>query len=277
MLKIGQRNQLIVHEILPFGYALIHPEQKDESQIVTLKETEHEYAQGEKLDVFVYMQNDRVLMATTKAIPIQLGKFARLLAVGASDSGYFFDWGIKPDLYVPQIHAHGSLSVGSYYVARLIQDKLGRVLATTKIEQFLSNDTQSLTNNQAVSLLVYDATPLGYKAIVNESYQGLLYKNELSTSLSIGQQLNGFIKQIRKDGKLDLSLHLVNEEARKDLNQIILDDLSAHGGMSTITDKSSPDEIFAHFKVSKAAYKRAIGSLYKQRLIRIEKNCIYLN
>jgi hypothetical protein len=275
MLKIGQFNRLTVIEAFPFGYALSDP-QNLSAEPIMLKDTSQAFISDQEIDVFVYTHADGSLLASIKQPKAMLDEFAPLVVVGTSAHGCFFDWGIKPDLYAPEGQLHTDLDIGSRYVVRVVQDKLGKLVATTKIEKFLSEHTYSLAPNQAVSLLIYAKTPLGYKAIVDNLYQGLLFHSDLITSVNVGEYLNGFIKSVRDDGKLDLSLQAQTTQARLSLSESILEDLVAHDGISTLTDKSSPDEIYARFKVSKNAYKKAIGSLYKDKKIRIEQNCLYL-
>lgn len=276
MLKIGQFNRLHVVDVFPFGYELLMPGSSSE-QVVMLKDTSVEYEIDQALDVFVYTAADGSFLASVEAPKVMLNQFAPLVVVGASTHGCFFDWGIKPDLYAPEGQLHTNLDIGSRYVVSAVQDRLGKLVATTKIERFLQAHQQQLSANESVSLLIYAKTPLGYKAIVNDKFQGLLFNSDLITSVSIGDYIDGYIKSVREDGKLDLSLQAQTQSARLSLAEAILEDLLAHDGMSTLTDKSSPDEIFSRFKVSKAAYKKAIGNLYKQKKIRIEKNCLYLN
>lgn len=289
MIKIGQRNQLVVQEIFPFSYILgetLLNEKADAFEApkglasaqtqATLKNTELELEVGQTVDVFIHTDADGSLLASIESPSIVLDEYKAMVLSGASAHGYFFKWGLEPDLYMPATQAHGQLDIGSTYVLKLTQDKLGKLIGTTKIERFLNEDGSRLKNNQAVSLLIYSQTPLGFKAIVDNKYIGLLYKSDLISRVSLGMTIDGFIKHVRDDGKIDLSLQAQNEKARKTLIDAILEDLEAHDGMSTLTDKSAPDEIFARFKVSKAAYKKAIGSLYKARKIRIEKNCLYL-
>ncbi|MFT6268948.1 MAG: putative RNA-binding protein (virulence factor B family) [Alphaproteobacteria bacterium] len=276
MLKIGQFNRLYVVEIFPFGYELLgHGMSQD--QVVMLKDTSQVYTEGQELDVFVYTHADGSFLGAIDAPKVMLHQFSPLVVVGASTHGCFFDWGIKPDLYAPEGQLHTDLDIGSRYVVCAVLDKIGKLVATTKIERFLGQHSHQLSTNESVSLLIYAQTPLGYKAIVNDEFQGLLFNSELITSVKIGDYIDGFVKSVREDGKLDLSLQAQTSQARLSLSEEILEDLIAHDGMSTLTDKSSPDEIFARFKVSKAAYKRAIGSLYKLKQIRIEKNCLYIN
>ena len=275
MVKIGQFNRLRVIEVFPFAYVLGEVENLSAESIM-LKDTSQTFTPDQEIDVFVFTHADGSLLASIKKPKAMLDEFASLVTVGASAHGCFFDWGIKPDLYAPEGQLHTDLDIGSRYVVRLVQDKLGKLVATTKIERFLSEHTYSLAPNQAVSLLIYAKTPLGYKAIVDNKYQGLLFQSDLITTVSVGDHINGYIKSVRDDGKLDLSLQTQTPQARLSLSESILEDLADHDGMSTLTDKSSPEEIYARFKVSKNAYKKAVGNLYKQKKIRIEKNCLYL-
>jgi predicted RNA-binding protein (virulence factor B family) len=285
MLKIGQRNHLVVKEIFPLGYILSPSEENADGELqdtpiaeheVTLKDIDISYEVGQALDVFVYTHADGTLLASIASPKIMVDELKPLVLMGASAHGYFFDWGIKPDLYMPEALSHTQLDIGSTYVVKIITDKLGKLVGTTKIERFLNEDGRDLKTNQAVDILLYGQSPLGYKAAVNGEYQGLLYKSDLITSVRVGQSISGFIKHVREDGKIDLALQIQNQNTRKTLADAIIEDLEAHDGLSTLTDKSSPEDIFARFKVSKAAYKKAIGSLYKDRKISIDKNCLKL-
>jgi predicted RNA-binding protein (virulence factor B family) len=275
MVKIGQFNRLIVNEVFPFGYALNEVGNLSAEPIM-LKDTSQTFTADQELDVFVFTHADGSLLASIKKPKAMLDEFASLVTVGASAHGCFFDWGIKPDLYAPEGQLHTDLDIGSRYVVRVVQDKLGKLVATTKIERFLSEHTYSLAPNQAVSLLIYGKTPLGYKAVVDNKYQGLLFQSDLISAVSVGDHIDGYIKNVRDDGKLDLSLQIQTPQARSSLSESILEDLADHDGISTLTDKSSPEEIYAKFKVSKNAYKKALGSLYKEKKISIEQNCLYL-
>ena len=177
---------------------------------------------------------------------------------------------------MPDSQSHGSLDIGSRYVTRLMIDRHNKLIGTTKIERFLSESSNRLVPSTEVSVRIYAETPLGFKAVVNDLYSGLLYKSDLIQKLTVGDTTQGFIKHIRDDGKIDLSLQKQGQQARKQLSEQIIDDLVAHDGLSSLTDKSSPEEIFARFKVSKGAYKKAVGTLYKTKRIKIKDNCIVL-
>ncbi len=277
MLKIGQFNQLKLVEIYPFGYGFSTPDTQDADVQAILKDTSVKYELGQILSGFVYTGPDNQYFVSLKEPKIGMGEFKALTVTGESKFGYFFDWGLEHDLYAPKSQVHSELSIGSNYVACLMTDREDKLIATTKIERFLSFDTHTFKNEQAVDILVYAETPLGFKAIVEGEFSGLLFKSDLINKLKIGDQFKGYIKNVRSDQKLDLSQQQQSDKARLSLHDQIIEDLEAHDGMSTLTDKSPPDEIFARFSVSKGAYKKAIGHLYKAKKIRIEKNCLYLN
>lgn len=278
MIKIGQMNELMVSDILPFGYELVSvfENEDDVDEIVLLKESDQALEVDQEIEAFVYTGAKGELLATFAEAKLKLDEFASLTVVGASEHGYFLDWGIKPDLYMPDSQSHGSLDIGSRYVTRLMIDRHNKLIGTTKIERFLSESSNRLVPSTEVSLRIYAETPLGFKAVVNDLYSGLLYKSDLIQKLTVGDTTQGFIKHIRDDGKIDLSLQKQGQQARKQLSEQIIDDLVAHDGLSSLTDKSSPEEIFARFKVSKGAYKKAVGTLYKTKRIKIKDNCIVL-
>lgn len=281
MLSIGQINTLKVTETLPFGYELSIPEDDnhfdDEEQVsILLKDENANLKVSDLVDVFVFTASTGELLATLQSPKIKLNEYASLTLVGESQHGYFFDWGLKPDLYIPASQAHGDLSIGFNYVVKLLVDKHGKLVGTTKIERFLADASQNNTPSGKVELILYAQTPLGFKAVIDGQYKGLLFQNETIQKVEIGDQVTGFIKSVRSDGKIDLSMQPQGKEARIDLTQLILDDLIAHDGLSTITDKSSPDEIYAKFNVSKGAYKKALGNLYKNKKINIQNNCVTL-
>lgn len=275
MLNIGRFNNLRVSEVYPLGYILKSLDPSN-NLLVSLKQTETTLQVDDIINVFVYTQANGELQASLQQPLAMLDEFAPMTVLGNSQHGSFFNWGIETDLYAPQGQLHTNLDIGCKYVVRVVQDKLGKLVGTTRIERFLSDSNGEYNRNRKVSLLVYAQTPLGYKTIVDNKYSGLLYKNEILTRVKIGDKLSGFVSNVRDDGKLDLSLQAQGNKARSSLNDAIIEDLIAHDGMSTLTDKSPPAEIYAAFKVSKNAYKKAIGNLYKQKRINIKENCLYL-
>jgi predicted RNA-binding protein (virulence factor B family) len=173
---------------------------------------------------------------------------------------------------------HRPIDAGLNYVVRLIHDEeRQKLIGTTKLHRYLNEDGEGqFSLGEPVDLIIYDKTDLGYKAIVNNTHQGLLFHSDMFKKLAIGERTKGFIKQIREDGKINLSLQLTSKKGIMSLSDQILDDLVAHGGISSLTDKSPSEEIHARFDVSKNAYKKALGSLYKAKKIKIEKSHISL-
>ena len=230
------------------------------------------------LSVFVYVDGDGHLAATTKLPLAQVDEIAYLKVVSLNYVGAFFEWGLPKNLLVPFSEQHHELEVGKSYLVKIFLDDKQRVVATTKIDKFISETAdENLSEGQAVDLVISDKTDLGVKAIINNSYWGILYSNELFQAVEKGQKLTGYIKQIRDDLKIDLSLQ---EQGYKKialpLADTILNQLAANNGVLMISDKSPPEAIYAAFGVSKKMFKQVIGALYKQQKISIEKDSIKL-
>lgn len=231
---------------------------------------------GDAVDVFVYVDMDGHLAATTTIPKALVDDIAWLEVVSVNRVGAFLDWGLPKDLLVPFGEQHQELEVGGSYLVKLFLDAQNRILATTKIEKFISDEGFYFKTGEKVSLLIADKTELGIKAIVNNTCWGLLYENELFQPVQKGQKLDGYIKQIREDHKIDLSLHQPGYGKVEELTDIILARLKDNHGFLALSDKSPPDAIYGAFKVSKKVFKQAIGALYKQKLVLIEKDGIRL-
>ena len=191
--------------------------------------------------------------------------------------GTFLDWGLDKDVLVPFGEQHRPMEVGKFYLVYVyVGDSDGRIVASSKVDKFLDDERpHDFEEKQAVDLIIANTTELGYKAIVNHSHWGVLYKDEVFQRLSFGQSIKGYIKNVRPDGKIDLSLQGGKETRDKD-SQIILNYLKREKGFAAVNDKSDPQLISDLFGMSKKAFKRAIGGLYKQRIIAIEDNGIRL-
>ncbi len=231
---------------------------------------------GDPLDAFVYVDADGHLAATMTVPKAFAGEIAWLEAVTVNRSGAFFDWGLPKDLFVPRSELVERVDIGASYFVKLILDDQNRILGTTKIEDYLSDHAFYFTAGQKVSLLIGDKTPLGIKAIVNHTCWGLLYENEIHQPLAKGQAVDGYIKSIREDHKIDLSLFRAGYKKEYDLPNRILTMLRDNRGELPFGDNSAPEAIYATFGVSKKAFKQAIGSLYKKKLIVIGKSSIRL-
>jgi len=231
---------------------------------------------GDTLEVFVYVDSEGHLAATTKIPFAQVDDIAWLKVVSLNYVGAFLDWGLPKDLLVPFSEQHHEMEVGRSYLVKVFLDDKNRIAATTKIDRFINDESVDFEVGQKVSLIIAEKTELGFKAIVNNTHWGLLYQNELFQALRKGQKLDGYIKKIRDDQKIDLSLHHPGYGKVVSLTDNILIKLKENDGVLTLSDKSPPEAIYAAFGVSKKVFKQAIGALYKKKLITLDKNEIRL-
>lgn len=274
--KVGRTNVLRVVKRLPFGAYLSASNAKEE--ILLPKRYEPEGCKVDDLvKVFVYFDSEDRLIATDETPLAQVDECAYLNVVDVNKVGAFLDIGLMKDLFVPFAEQETRMQLGQSYVVRIFLDEhTGRIMASSKLDKYLLEISHYHKPFQEVDLLIYAETDLGYKAVIGTNYLGLLYKNEILQKLTIGDKVKGYIKTIRQDKKIDLTLNLPSQKTRSDLANQILDFLKEQGGSSTLGDKSSPDDIYQQFKVSKKAYKKALGALYKRKMIVIEKDVIKL-
>jgi predicted RNA-binding protein (virulence factor B family) len=205
-----------------------------------------------------------------------LGECAFLKAVTVTKSGAFMDCGLERDLLVPVSQQLEPMVEGKSYVVYLFLDPDKQVIGTTKLHKFLDERAKNMAAGEQVDLLIVNVTELGYKAVVNGTHLGLLYKSEVFQPLQPGNKVKGYIKAIREDRKIDLCLQKQGRETQQELTDRIIDFLEANNGTSTLTDYSPPDAIYKQYGVSKGNYKKALGKLYKQRRIKIDKDKIVL-
>ncbi|MDP3816790.1 S1 RNA-binding domain-containing protein [Pseudomonas sp.] len=229
------------------------------------------------LNVFVYLDSEDKLIATTEKPKVQVGEFASLKVVDINRVGLFLNWGLPKDLLLPHSEEKRPLQVGDYCVVHVFLDKRSRrITATARLDRYLDNLPVNYKAGQEVDLLVVESTDMGFKAIINGQHWGLIHKNEMFKFLRSGMQEKGFIKEVRADGKISLSLQPVGQEAVTGLAEQILAKLREHDGVLMLNDKSSPEAITALFRVSKGNFKKAIGGLYKQGRILIHDDRIEL-
>jgi len=232
---------------------------------------------GDEVEVFLYNDSEDRIIATTLQPKTQVGECAYLKVVSTNRFGAFLDWGLPKDLLVPFSEQQNPMQQGySYSVTVFVDEETQRIAASTKLEQHLCVDVSTFKPRQEVDLLIYGKSDLGFKAIINGTHLGQLFEGETFQRLHFGERLKGYIRQVRGDGKIDLMLQLPSELTRDNLGKSIVDYLQQHDGVSTLTDKSPPDDIYQAFGVSKASYKKALGQLYKKRQILIEKHKITL-
>ncbi|HEX8540797.1 MAG TPA: S1-like domain-containing RNA-binding protein [Pseudomonas sp.] len=229
------------------------------------------------LNVFVYLDSEDKLLATTETPKVQVGEFASLKVVEVNSIGVFLDWGLPKDLLLPYSEEKRTLQAGDYCVVHVYLDKhTRRITATARLDRYLDKTPATYTVGQEVDLLVAEATDMGFKAIINNKHWGLIHKNEVFKFMRAGKQEKGFIKEIRSDGNLSLSLQPVGAEASSSLNSKILSKLRENNGTLPVSDKSDPQIISGLFGVSKGNFKKAIGALYKQGQIVIHADRIEL-
>jgi predicted RNA-binding protein (virulence factor B family) len=230
---------------------------------------------GDKLRVFVYLDSEDRIIATTQTPKAQVGEFASLKVVEVSPVGLFLDWGLPKDLLLPYSEVKKTLREGDYCVVYLyVDEKTRRITATTYLDRHLDKTPAHYRVGQAVDLLIAARTDIGFKAIVNNNHWGLIHDNEAFKFLRSGMREKGYIKQIRADGKLNLSLQPWGKAGHDKLQTLILEKLTEAGGVLPYCDKSPPNEINRVFGVSKGSFKRALGSLLKSGAIIIHTDHI---
>ena len=268
MVSIGNFNTLQIIKRVPFGYyldALLLGE-----ILLPARYAPADIQINQYLDVFIYRDSEDRLIATTQTPYAQVGQFAMLKVVSVSQEGAFLDWGLPKDLLVPFREQKLTMKEGKSYIVAIFLDQLTqRIAASSKIEKYLNKTPIDLREEQEVDILITHETDIGYNAIINNSWLGLLYKTEIFQPLHKGDTCKAWVKKIREDNKIDLRLTKPGLQNIDELASHILRELSKNNGFLPINDKSPADTIYDMFQQSKKSFKIAIGSLYKQRLITI--------
>jgi uncharacterized protein len=235
-------------------------------------------APKQTLDVFIYLDSEDRLVASTEIPHAEVGEFGRFRVISVNQRvGAFLDWGLQKDLLLPFREQDNPVRAGEWIVAYVMLDeRTNRIVATTRFNRFLQREPATYRKGQPVNLLITARTPLGYNAIVENAYRGLLYHDRTAMPLEVGQKVKGFVRLVRPDGKIDLSLDASGYKRVVPLKQQILDALKENGGRLSFDDNSSPESIREKFHVSKKAFKQALGGLYKQRHIRFQNPGIEL-
>lgn len=275
MISIGKYSKLKILEKAQDRFVLDALELGTAS--IASSELSDTVATGDSIEVFLYHNSKSELVATTKKVPT-VGQIAYLQVKSITKIGAFLDWGLEKDLFVPLAEQHRPFEVGKSYIVYLYLDKVsGRITASSKVNKFITDYAgDELKPNQEVDLVIANSTNIGYKAIINSSYWGIIYSTEVFRRLSFGQSIKGYIKNIRDDGRIDLSLQLVHKDLDKNA-ELVEKYLIEHNGSAPFNDKSNPNDIVREFGISKAAFKRAIGTLLKKKKIVIRESGIYLN
>jgi predicted RNA-binding protein (virulence factor B family) len=275
MIYIGRNNRMRVIKRVDFGLYLDGEEYGE--LLLPKRYVPEDTKPGDWLHVFVYSDSGDQLICTTEKPLAMVGECAFLKVKDQNDIGTFMDWGLSKDLLVPFNEQAWPMNQGrSYVVYVYLDEETRRIAATTRFHRYLNEDGSGFEPGQPVRLMIATQTKLGYKAVINNTHLGVLFKPDLLQPLRFGQQIRGYIKAIRPDGRIDLSLQPPSDVVRDQLEEQILQHLHTHQGVSTITDKSPPELIYKTFNASKANYKRALGRLYKKRRVLLEKHRITL-
>jgi len=265
MVKAGVYNQLVVQRITGVGAFL---EDGKEGLLLPKRFVPPRTKPGDTLEVFVYHDSEDRLIATTQRPFAIAGEIALLRAVSVTQQGAFLDWGLMKDLFVPRSKQLSGMREGADYLVKVyIDEQTGRTAATEKIEFELSNEPLTVKEKELVQLVVYRRTDIGYVVIINNRHTGVLHHNEIYRSIQVGDRFEGFIKHIRPDNKIDVAAGKPGYERVEDESEKILRLLRENNGYLPYFDKSSPEEIYDFFGMSKKTFKMVTGNLYKQRKI----------
>ncbi|MBP6065078.1 S1-like domain-containing RNA-binding protein [Bacteroides sp.] len=274
-IELGKFNTLEVVKQVDFGMYL---DGGEEGEILLPSRYVPENCQiGDWLSVFLYLDIDERLIATTLTPFVQVGEFACLEVAWVNEFGAFLNWGLMKDLFVPFSEQKMKMQVGNKYVVHAhLDEESYRIVASAKVDRYLSKEMATYEPGDEVNILIWQKTDLGFKAIIENQYSGLLYEGEIFQPLRTGMKLKAFVKQVREDGKIDLMLQKPGFEKIDDFAKTLLDYIEEHDGRIDLTDKSPAEDIYDTFSVSKKTFKKGVGDLYRKRLIVLHDNSITL-
>ncbi|MEQ2517593.1 MULTISPECIES: S1-like domain-containing RNA-binding protein [Bacteroides] len=274
-IELGKFNQLEVVKEVDFGVYLDGGEEGE--ILLPTRYVPEDCKIGDILNVFLYLDMDERLIATTLTPFVQVGQFACLEVSWVNQYGAFLNWGLMKDLFVPFREQKMKMQVGRKYVVHAhLDEESYRIVASAKVERYLSKDKPEYTAGEEVNILIWQKTDLGFKAIIDNKYSGLLYENEIFSSIETGMEMKAFVKQVREDGKVDLILQKPGFEKVDDFAKTLLDYIKEQGGRIHLNDKSPAEDIYDTFGVSKKTFKKGVGDLYKKRLIALHEDGIAL-
>ena len=276
MIKIGNYNILRIARFVDFGAYLADDDNNE--VLLPSRYVPDDAAVGDEIEVFVYTDSEDRIVAVTARPYAQVGEFAFLQVAEVNRFGAFLEWGVPKHLFVPFSEQRPRMQAGGIYPVYLYLDHITkRVVASAKLEKFLGNVIPEYRPGDKVTALVWQHTPIGYKVIVDNLFQGMIYDNEIFAPLELEQTVTALVKAVRDDGKIHLTLGDKAAARVSDLAEDIIEKLREHGGSIGISDSSSPDEIKAIFHCSKKDFKKAVGKLYKERRILLEDGGIHLS
>ncbi|MEO9853256.1 MAG: S1-like domain-containing RNA-binding protein [Reichenbachiella sp.] len=275
MIEIGRYNTLSIARIVPPGAILV--DEEDSEVLLPNKYVPENAKDGDELQVFVYTDSEDRPVATTLTPKVMRNEFACLEVKDVNNIGAFMDMGLEKDLLVPFSEQQKNMRPGQWHMVYVYLDQITkRMAASAKIHYYIESENIDLVNDEEVDLIVGETTPLGTAVIVNNKYQGLVYENEVFQELLKGEKMRGFVKEVREDGKVDISLRKIGMDQLEDGAAKIMERLQLNNGKLSIHDKSSPEEIQMMLQMSKKNFKRSLGILYKQKLVLLKDNSIQL-
>ncbi len=275
MFKIGDYNNLKIDRSTSVGLYLTDGEGND--VLLPNKYVKSSFTIGDEICVFVYKDYEQRWVATTLTPWFKINEFSSLRVRSVTEQGAFVECGLEKDLFVPHREQSIKMKEGFRYVVYVYEDtQTNRLVASSKINKYVNNEQLDIAAGDEVDLLIYETTPLGFNAIINQRYKGLIYHNEIFDEVKVGNKLKGYIKNIREDHTIDISLQAKGIKRLEEGAAFILSYLQTHEGILKLSDKSDPEKISALLKMSKKNFKKSIGILYKQKLIRILEDHIEL-
>ena len=275
MIKIGEYNTLeILRDTEP---GLFLGDEDGNDILLPNKYVPEQFEIGDDLEVFVYLDHEERPVATTLEPHIMPEEFALLRCNYTNEFGAFLDWNLEKDLFCPFKEQAFKMRKGDWYLVFCYMDQeTDRLVASSKTNSFLSNKELTVNQFDEVDLIVSHPSDIGMNVIVNELHSGLIYKDDIYKEISVGDRLKGIVKKVREDNKLDISLSQIGYRNIEPNAQLILEELEDNSGFLPLTDKSAPEDIKEMLQMSKKAFKKAVGSLYKQRVIEIKEDGIHL-
>jgi len=275
MLALGVYNTLTILRDREPGLFL--GDDKGNEVLLPNKYVPEEFEIGDQIKVFVYLDSSERIVSTTLEPFTTVNSFGYLKCTNVSDIGAFLDWGLEKDLFVPFKEQASKMRVGSWYLVYVyLDEETNRLVASSKTNAFLDNTLVLLSSYDKVDLIASHPSPQGWNMIVNQKHLGLVYSDEIFQKITVGDQLEGYIKKVRPDGKIDITLQKHGFRAIEPNAEQVLKELELQGGFIDLNDKSDPEDIKEVFQLSKKSFKKAIGSLYKARKIIIEQDGIRL-
>jgi len=272
-MKIGEYNTLRINRFTSVGAYLLDEQEND--VLLPNKYITPDLSIEDMITVFIYRDSEDRIVATTETPLIELDSFAYLTVKSVDNIGAFMDWGLEKDLLVPFSEQRNKLQEkGEYLIYMGLDPKTSRLFGSAKINKYLSLEVENIDINQEVDLLVCELTDLGRKVIVNNKYHGLIFHNFLTKNIIQGDTVKGYVKEIREDGKIDITLEKLTDDRFDEHSEFVLHCLHENKGTLKFSDKSDPDAIRAFFGMSKKSFKKAIGNLYKEKMIVIHEDSI---